>query len=119
MPFWREGEVRAVERLDDASEADARVLEHLSRLGCDPSEPRECRHYVYVPEEPGARAVAAALVGDGWDADYEELQDASWLVTGSTVTGLSGDRVRATRARLELLAADHGGEYDGWEAAAD
>jgi hypothetical protein len=119
MPFWREGEIRAVERLDDASEADARVLEHLAQLGCDLSEPRECRHYLYVGAEPGARTVAEALAGDGWAAECEELQDASWLVTASTVTGLTSEGVRATRSRLELLAADHGGEYDGWEAAAD
>jgi Regulator of ribonuclease activity B len=118
MRRWRMGSVRAVERVDDAAEADARVLDHLAALGCDPSQPRECRYYVYVPAEPEARAVAHALNGDGWDADCEQLQD-SWLVTGATFTGLTEEHVRATRLRLELLAADFGGEYDGWEAAAD
>jgi len=40
-------------------------------------------------------------------------------VTATTFTGLTDTGVRATRSRLELLASDHGGEYDGWEAAAD
>lgn len=104
--------------MDDASEADARVLDHLARLGCDPAEPRECRHYLYLPAEFGAAAVAHELNADGWEADYEEVRNA-WLVTASTNTGLNDGLVRATRLRLELLASDHGGEYDGWEAAAD
>ena len=118
MRHWRASPVRAVERIADASEADARVLDHLARLGCDPSEPRECRHYMYLPAERGAQAVADVLNGDGWDAEWEQVPDA-WLVTATTFTGLTDHGVRATRTRLELLASDHGGEYDGWEAAAD
>lgn len=116
--LWRESRVRAVERIADASEADARVLDHLAKLGCDPSRPRECRHYLYVPGELGARAVARTLTLEGWQADVE-ADDESWLVTATTRTALNGPSVRATRERLEHLACDHGGAYDGWEAAAD
>ena len=119
MQLWRQGRVRAVERVHDAVEADGLVLTHLSELGCDPRQPRECRHYLYVPGEPGARAVASSLnAAEGWDAEVEEVRHA-WLVTATTVTGLDHDVVRGTRARLERLADEHGGEYDGWEAAAD
>lgn len=118
MRLWRPGSVQTVERVDDASEADARVLDHLARLGCDPADPRECRHYLYLPGEFGAAAVARSLTADGWDTVYEEVRDA-WLVTATMHTGLTDNGVRATRLRMELLAADHGGEYDGWEAAAD
>jgi hypothetical protein len=118
MRHWRSSPVRAVERVIDAGEADARVLDHLAKLGCDPSQPRECRHYMYLPAEPGAREVARVLTGDGWEAECEQVADA-WLVTATTITSLSDAHVRATRSRMELLASDHGGEYDGWEAAAD
>lgn len=110
--------MRTVERVACGLEADALVLDHLARLGCDPSQPRECRHYLYVPGEPGARAIARSLNADGWDAEVEEVHD-TWLVTASTTMGLNDDVVRDTRIRLEELATDHGGEYDGWEAAAD
>jgi hypothetical protein len=116
--LWRPGRVQTVERVADASEADARVLDHLVRLGCDPSQPRECRHYVYVPGEYDARAVARALTHDGWAADVERTPE-SWLVTATTCAALSDASVRATRSTLEQLACDHGGAYDGWEAAAD
>jgi len=119
MELWRQGRVRAVERVHDAFEADALVLAHLGELGCDPEQPRECRHYVYVPGELGARSLASSLnSADAWDAEVEEVRDA-WLVTATTVTGLDVDVVRDTRARFEQLARDHGGAYDGWEAAAD
>jgi len=56
--------LRAVERVDDAAEADERVLDHLAQLGCNPSEARETRHFLYVPAQDGAEAVAAALGAD-------------------------------------------------------
>jgi hypothetical protein len=118
VQLWRQGRVRAIERVQCPLEADALVLDHLSRLGCDPAHPRECRHYVYVPGEPGARAVAQSLDATGWDAEIEPVDD-SWLVTATVVTTLDDEIVRDTRVRLEALAGDHGGEYDGWEAAAD
>jgi hypothetical protein len=116
--IWRAGHVQAVERIADASEADARVLEHLAHLGCDPSRPRECRHYLYVPGEHGAWTLAQTLSREGWDTDVEEAAEC-WLVTATTHTVLTGASVRATRSRLEHLVWDHGGAYDGWEAAAD
>jgi Regulator of ribonuclease activity B len=119
MELWRQGRVRAVERVQNAVEADSLVLAHLVQLGCDPQQPRECRHYLYVPGELGARSAASSLnSADEWDAEIEPVRDA-WLVTATTVTGLDGDVVRGTRKRFEQLALDHGGEYDGWEAAAD
>jgi hypothetical protein len=119
VQVWRQGNVRAVERIASALEADIRVLDHLSRLGCDPNEPRECRHYLYVPGELGAEEVARSLNStDGWDAEVEQVQD-FWLVTATTVTGLNDTVIRDTRVHFEALASDHGGEYDGWEAAAD
>jgi hypothetical protein len=119
MQVWRQGRVRAVERVACPLDADALVLDHLARLGCDPAQPRECRHYMYVRGEVDAHAVARSLNSfDQWDADVEAVDD-RWLVTATTFTGLSSDSVRDTRVHFESLADDHGGEYDGWEAAAD
>ena len=105
----------AVERVDDACEADERVLDHLARLGCDPSQPRETRHFLYLPEQPGAEAVARALGADGWSTSVERSEGA-WLVVATRARTLTVDLVRETRARLAALATEHGGLYDGWEA---
>ncbi|MES1248192.1 MAG: ribonuclease E inhibitor RraB [Actinomycetota bacterium] len=115
---WRQGKVHAVERVGCSLDADALVLDHLMRLGCDPAQPRECRHYLYVRDEPGARTLVVTLVRDGWDGVYEKV-DGVWLVTATIVTPLTGELVRETRNRLEALAQEFGGHYDGWEAAAD
>ena len=119
VQLWRQGRIRAVERVDDAVTADSLVLAHLDQLGCDRRAPRECRHYVYVRSERSARTVARAIAAsDDWSAGVEAA-GRSWLVTAAVVTALDDRIVRDTRTWLQLLAAEHGGAYDGWEAAAD
>ena len=108
---------RAVERIDDAAEADERVLDHLAELGCDSSTPCESRHFLYLPERTGADAVAETLHDDGWLTSIERSEDA-WLVVATCVRQLTPDVVRETRTRLASLASERGGVYDGWEATA-
>jgi regulator of RNase E activity RraB len=108
--------VRAVERVDDGYEADERVLDHLAELGCDPSAPRETRHFLYLPARGGAEAVARALGTDGWSTSVEQSEGA-WLVVAAKAHTLTPELVRDLRARLAALAAEHGGLYDGWEAS--
>jgi hypothetical protein len=105
----------AVERVDDAYEADARVLDHLARLGCDPSTPRETRHFLYLFSRGGADAIARALEADGWSMSVDRSETA-WLVVATSARTLTPEFVRETRARLAALATEHGGLYDGWEA---
>jgi hypothetical protein len=107
--------LRAVERVDDASEADERVLDHLARLGCDPSAPRETRHFLYLPAPGSAEAVASTLGADGWSTSVERSEGA-WLVVATRARTLTLELVRETRSRLAALASEHGGLYDGWEA---
>jgi hypothetical protein len=108
-------DVRAVERVDDAMEADERVLDHLARLGCDPSLPRETRHFLYFAVPKAAEFVASALHADGWTTCVEP-SDGAWLLVARHVAVVTSRAVRDTRLRLEALAAEHGGFYDGWEA---
>lgn len=108
--------VRAVERIDDAAEADERVVDHLARLGGDPEAPRETRHYLYFGSPGRAESVADALRADGWSAAVEP-SDGAWLLVGRNVAAVTSTAVRANRVRLETLAAEHGGFYDGWDAS--
>jgi hypothetical protein len=112
---FRGSDVRAVERIDDAFEADERVLVHLAKLGCDPLLPRETSHFLYFRASTGAESVAATLRADGWATRVEE-SDGAWLLVGRHVATVTSRAVQETRRRLEALAAEHGGFYDGWEA---
>lgn len=109
---------RSVERIDDGVQADKRVLEHLAELGCDPASPLEISHYLYLPDLPGAGAVADVLARDGWTTRTEPCEDTSWLVVASRRRALTPEGVRDTRRTLAALASEHGGLYDGWEARA-
>jgi Regulator of ribonuclease activity B len=115
MLTWKGKHALEPERVGDADEADARVLGHLARLGCDPAAPRETHHFLYLPAESGAVAVADALGADGWSTTVEQSEGA-WLVVATRARTLTLELVHETRARLAALASEHGGLYDGWEA---
>ena len=104
-----------MELVQDPAAADTRVLEHLANLGCDPRQPRGTRHFIYLPTSDDAVAVASTLEREGWDTLVQAAEDV-WLVVAGCLRVLNEPLVRQTRARLALLAAAHGGSYDGWEA---
>lgn len=113
----RHAGVRRVERVQDAREADVRVLEALRELGCDPAQPRGVRHFVYLPDPFGAAEVADTLEREGWETSVRESHDVCLLVA-SNIHELTEPLVGQTRSRLEALADAYGGQYDGWEADA-
>jgi hypothetical protein len=108
-------DVRAIERVADGYEADERVVDHLARRGCDPSLPRETRHFLYFGGSAAAESAASTLQEDGWTTLVERSEGA-WLLVARHVAALTTRAVRETRSNLEALAFEHGGFYDGWEA---
>jgi hypothetical protein len=116
--FGRQSRVRRVERVWDPRDADICVLEALRELGCDPAEPHGVRHFIYMPDRPGAEEVSDALTRENWHTSVEE-EDGVWLVVAARSQPLLEPLVRKTRTRLETLAAEHGGQYDGWEVDAN
>jgi hypothetical protein len=110
--------VEQMELVQDPAVADARVLEHLASLGCDPRQARGIRHCIYLPTSEDAAAVASTLEREGWDTSIQEAEDV-WLVVAGCLRVLDEHLVRETRARLASLAMAHGGAYDGWEAERD
>jgi hypothetical protein len=74
-------------------------------------------HYLYFPSEEAARSAAAAIHERGFDASHRlgALGDA-WLVLVKSQIIPTESRIAELRAMFEQIAADNGGEYDGWEA---
>jgi hypothetical protein len=101
-------------------EADALALRQLAGRGADLAKPRHVIHFLYFSIEADARAAAAAIGEAAWttavEAPSEEI--AHWCVKADAHRTVGPDTVAAFRIWFEKVAAEHGGEYDGWEAAA-
>ena len=102
-------------------EHDLEILETLEEHGEDLSEPREIRIDLLFPTEEQANAAEEELTEAGYevvgfDAAGEEEQ---WALRASRELRVDRDNVTGFRQRFEELSARHGGEFDGWEAAAD
>lgn len=92
------------------------TLTEISKVS-DLAEPREWIHYLYMPDEDSARTAIDVLVEQGWSAEFNTVDGVCVVATQQDVV-LRPEVVRQARALFERLAADLGGEYDGWEASA-
>jgi len=100
-------------------DVDAQVIEALRRSGADLAQPREVIHYLYFGTEPATHAAVVRLDRDGRFVHAvidPDTGKSSVKVTHTAVVTL--DAIHALRAEFEAAAAEGGGEYDGWEAAA-
>jgi len=106
------------------SKGDEHVLAKLAESGADLSQPREVLHYFYFPTQEDAAIAAAELRRDGFQADNPlligppSLNRNPWRVLAAANVIVSLSSAQETTRRFRKLAAQHGGEYDGWEAAA-
>jgi hypothetical protein len=100
-------------------EADRLALRQLAGRGADLAKPRHVIHFLYFSTETDARAAAEAIAGT-WTAQVEAPTEAidQWCVRADGTRTLGADTVAAFRTWFEGIAVKHGGEYDGWEAAA-
>ncbi len=100
-------------------EADRLALRQLAGRGADLSKPRHVIHYVYFASERNAHE-AAEDIGDTWKTEVEAPtgDDEQWCVKADGNRTLSFETATAFRSWFVELAERHGGEYDGWEAAA-
>src|SRR5579872_493252 len=104
-------------------QGDQLILKRLEELGADLSLPREVVHFLFVPNAEHARQVAITLRNDGYDVEEKPASTTSdsnqWAVVSRTEAVVNKEAVEIERLRFEELAKMHGGDYDGWEAAAE
>jgi regulator of RNase E activity RraB len=81
------------------------------------NRPRRFRHFIYLPSQEKAAALATRLRSDGFDAESRMGADgAKWLVLAWHLLVADEDAIEQLRKRLSALAEALDGEYDGWEA---
>ena len=110
------GAVRIEEGGLNREEASAAALRELAQHA-ESDEPAVFVHHLYFPRRRAAGAVAAALRRAGFEASHEESADGSaWLVLVRHRMFRTDEGMKAVMERLEQVASEGGGEYDGWEA---
>ncbi len=78
--------------------------------------PQPVQHYLYFPNESTARSVASELKERGFDVTCRLGGDLeNWLLLVTRRQKQSQQEFEKTVEFLENLAAQHHGEYDGWE----
>ena len=90
----------------------------IAASGVDVARPVQVSHVLLVHDPAAAERLAAAVR----DAGYEARLDTSdggwtWIIRGTETATITPAYAAAARERLAGLAARHGAEYEGWEAA--
>jgi Regulator of ribonuclease activity B len=100
-------------------DADRLALRQLAGRGADLAKPRHVIHFLYFPAETQARS-AAEEIEVTWATKVQPPTETidQWCVQADGNRTLGPETVAAFRTWFEAVAAEHGGEYDGWEAAA-
>ncbi len=101
------------------AELDELSLKQLRAAGADLGRARHVLHFLYFDDEPAARAAATEISEAGYDATVAEPDEqiAQWSVRAESTRVVDETTVHAFRPWFERVAAEHGGAYDGWEAA--
>jgi len=72
--------------------------------------------YLYLPNELSGKTVAQQLRESGLDVEDRLGADGiSWLVLARVRMVPTEEAIGELRTSFEAIAAEHNGEYDGWE----
>lgn len=99
---------------------DAKLIESLRKQGSDPFQPHDVVFFFGFPGESEAQRVVERLVQDGYAAEYRHAPDQpelSYSVHAQRSVRLSVSDMQATSRKLNALASEFHGRYDGWAAA--
>ena len=104
-----------------SAELDALVIRQLVGAGADLTKARHVIHFLYFDDEARARAAGEQIGEAGYETTVRPPVEGieQWSVRAETHRVVSSVTVEAFRTWFERVASEHGGEYDGWEAAAE
>lgn len=101
-------------------ELDRVILAQLRGKGSKLALPRHVLHFLDFPNEAAAQSAARDVESIGFDPTVVPPagEGSQWSVRAEATRVIDETTVDTHRAQFERIAAAHGGEYDGWEAAA-
>jgi Regulator of ribonuclease activity B len=102
-----------------AKDADQLTIQKLAGMGADLSQPRQILHFLEFASGAAAEEAQAALERGGYEVTITRPDEETWhwLVRAEGRRVVSATTVPAFRAWFEALAAEYGGDYEGWEAS--
>jgi len=102
-------------RHQDMAEAAVRSASQIPAVG--PSE-KPMRHYLYFRKKPNAEQAGKWLRDRGFSVEIRKAADGeTWLALATKTPPKAAEDMDDLRHEMEGLAAQLGGEYDGWEVA--
>jgi len=76
------------------------------------------QHFFYFPRKPDAQKLGERLRNDGFSVEIRTGGDGNWLLLATTLSD-HPEQTEDDFHRMEELAAEFGGEYDGFEEVLD
>lgn len=94
---------------------DKAAVDQLEKAGSRLDAVHEFRRFMYFSKKPLADPAARQLKKQGFNVTVQ-WRDDQWAIIVRHTLVPSADNVERIRHKLERVAEDSGGEYDGWEA---
>lgn len=98
---------------------DAKIIEQLRSKGYAPFNEYKVDFFLALPDEAACQRVRSRLEPEGFSVDAKpmtEKTDLPFSLHASKSMRLIVPDMQALSARLESLAGEFGGRYDGWTA---
>ena len=98
---------------------DAKIIEQLRSKGYAPFNEYKVDFFLALPDEGSCQRVRSRLESDGFSVDTKpmtEKTDLPYSLHASKSMRLIVPDMQALSTRLDALAAEFGGHYDGWTA---
>jgi len=98
---------------------DAKIIEQLRSKGYAPFNEYKVDFFLALPDEAACQRVRSRLESDGFSVDAKpmtEKTDLPFSLHASKSMRLIVPDMQALSTRLEALAGEFGGRYDGWTA---
>jgi hypothetical protein len=98
---------------------DAKIIEQLRGKGYAPFNEYKVDFFLALPDEAACQRVRSRLESDGFSVDAKpmtEKTDLPFSLHASKSMRLIVPDMQALTTRMDALAGEFGGRYDGWTA---